>query len=278
VIAGVEANAIPRAQYGAVLIDEGHDFQPEWFKLIVQMLDPSTNALLVLYDDAQSIYAGKRKQFSFASVGIEARGRTTILKMNYRNTLEILAVARAFADEVLDTHDSDDDSVPLIDPESAGRRGPFPELIRCGSLQDEASLIAARIREARDQGRGLNDIAVIYRYAFQAEAVAHCLQRERISHRLARTSQEKSKIFDGEPSVKLLTMHSSKGLEFGLVFIPCLCAMPAKSEPQAEEARLLYVAMTRALESVVLTHYRDSPFTVRMRATLLQVQTQLVSA
>jgi UvrD-like helicase C-terminal domain/Nuclease-related domain/AAA domain len=278
VIAGVEANAIPRAQYGAVLIDEGHDFQPEWFKLIVQMLDPSTNALLVLYDDAQSIYAGKRRNFSFASVGIEARGRTTILKMNYRNTLEILAVARAFADEALDTHDCDDDSVPLIDPQSAGRRGPFPELVRCGSLQEEAALIAARIREARDQGQGLNDIAVTYRNWTHAQAVADRLQREGISYRWAKDSRQKSEMFDGEPSVKLLTMHSSKGLEFGLVFIPGLCSMPSKSESEAEEARLLYVAMTRAIESVVLTHHSDSLFTVRMRATLLQIETQLASA
>lgn len=277
VMAGVEANAIPRAQYGAVLIDEGHDFQPEWFRLIVQMLDPSTNSLLVLYDDAQSIYAGKRKHFSFASVGIEARGRTTILKVNYRNTLEILAVARVFAEEALNTHDSDEDHVPLIDPQSAGRRGAFPELIRCDSLREEAALIAMRIREAWDQGRSLDDIAVVYRNWGQAEAVARRLQQENIPHRWAK-GQQKSEIFDGEPSVKLLTMHSSKGLEFGLVFIPGLCSMPVKGETEAEEARLLYVAMTRALESVVLTHHADSTFTTRMQETLSQVEAQLASA
>src|SRR5690606_15706546 len=56
VIHGVERQQIPGGQYMAVLIDEGHDFAPEWFKLIVQMVDPTTNSLLVLYDDAQSIY------------------------------------------------------------------------------------------------------------------------------------------------------------------------------------------------------------------------------
>jgi hypothetical protein len=71
VIRGVERNQIPSGQYQAVLIDEGHDFQPEWFKLVVQMVDPTTNSLLVLYDHAQSIY-GKTKalKFSFRSVGI----------------------------------------------------------------------------------------------------------------------------------------------------------------------------------------------------------------
>lgn len=47
VIRSVDQNIIPRAQYDAVLIDEGHDFKPEWFKLVVQMVNPDTNSLLV---------------------------------------------------------------------------------------------------------------------------------------------------------------------------------------------------------------------------------------
>jgi superfamily I DNA/RNA helicase len=83
----VDRRQIPSGQYQAVLIDEGHDFAPEWLKLVTQMVDPATNSLLVLYDDAQSIYERARsKQFSFKSVGIQAQGRTTILKINYRNT------------------------------------------------------------------------------------------------------------------------------------------------------------------------------------------------
>jgi hypothetical protein len=277
VIAGVDANAIPRAQYGAVMIDEGHDFEPEWLKLVVQMLDPESNSLLVLYDDAQAIYGGKRKNFSFASVGIEARGRTTILKLNYRNTMEILAAARLFANEVLSAHDSDEDDVPLVAPQSAGRRGPFPELIRCGSLWEEANLIAERIREAYGQGRSLSDIAVLYRSGYQGDAIARVLQKQDIPHVIAQGDQ-KSEIFSGAPSVKLIAMHSSKGLEFGLVFLPELCAMPNRHQSEEEEARLLYVAMTRALESLVMTHHADSVFTTRMRATLNQVQAQLADA
>jgi UvrD-like helicase C-terminal domain/Nuclease-related domain/AAA domain len=278
VIAGVESNAIPRAQYGAILIDEGHDFEPDWFRLIVQMLDPQTNSLLVLYDDAQSIYAGKRRNFSFASVGIEARGRTTILKLNYRNTLEILSAARAFAEVALNAHESDEDGVPLLAPESAGRRGPFPELLRCASLLEEARLIAVRVRESVDQGRSLDEIAVLYRSRYQAEAVAKALQQHGIAFRWAQDQRQKAELFAaGTPSVKLLTMHSGKGLEFAQVFIPALCAMPAGDQPEEEEARLLYVAMTRALDSLVMTYHGESLFTVRMRSSLGQVQAQLAT-
>ena len=109
-IEGVDRGLIPRGQYGAVLIDEGHDFEPEWFRLVVQMVDPDTDSLLVLYDDAQAIYrrpAGLG--FSFASVGIQAQGRTTILRLNYRNTWQILAVAQRFAEGLLEERGSGDD-------------------------------------------------------------------------------------------------------------------------------------------------------------------------
>lgn len=51
VIRAVDCKQIPSGQYQAILIDEGHDFKPEWLKLVTQMVDPSTNSLLLLYDD-----------------------------------------------------------------------------------------------------------------------------------------------------------------------------------------------------------------------------------
>ncbi len=94
VIRGVDREQIPSGQYQAVLIDEGHDFEAAWLKLAAQMVDPATNSLLLLYDDAQSIYQRRRaQQFSFKSVGIQAQGRTTILKINYRNTRQVLQTA-----------------------------------------------------------------------------------------------------------------------------------------------------------------------------------------
>jgi len=52
VIEGVDKGFIPRAQYGAVMIDEGHDFEADWLRLVTQMVDPATDSLLLLYDDA----------------------------------------------------------------------------------------------------------------------------------------------------------------------------------------------------------------------------------
>ncbi|WP_266160074.1 3'-5' exonuclease [Dyella silvatica] len=275
VIGGVDSGQIPRFQYGAVLVDEGHDFEPDWYKLIVQMIDPNTNSLLVLYDDAQNIY-GKpgRRQISWKSLGVQAQGRTTILKLNYRNTLEILAVARGFANELLRERSDEDDGVPLIAPESAGRRGALPELIRVERTAEQLSAIIERLRSEHANGRCFSDMAVIYRNGWEGEKLHEALKRAEIPSRLA-DSNGKSSLFVVEDAVKLVTMHSSKGLEFPLVIIPGLGSLPKPGKDEAEEARLLYVAMTRATERLVMIHHEDSVFSARIRTSINEVQGQL---
>ena len=278
VIDGVDQERIPRFQYGAVLIDEGHDFEPDWYKLIVQMIDPSTNSLLVLYDDAQNINGRTdRRKFTWKSLGVQARGRTTILKLNYRNTLEILSVARSFASELLLAHDGDDDGAPLIAPESAGRRGAVPELIRVDDDTDEVGVVIAQIRDEQARGRALDDIAVLYQHDRQGRALRDALQAAGIACKLA-NGDGKSTLFLVKDSVKIVSMHSSKGLEFPLVIIPGLGEMPAPDGDEAAEARLLYVAMTRATERLLLIHQHDSVFSKRIRDSINEVQAQLDSA
>ena len=277
VMDGVERGQIPRFQYGAVLIDEGHDFEPDWYKLIVQMIDPNTNSLLVLYDDAQNINgSASRRKFTWKSLGVQAQGRTTILKLNYRNTLEILAVARNFANELLDAQAGEDDGVPLIAPESAGRRGALPELIRVEHARDELPCLIQRIRDEQARGRRLDDIAVLYRYGWQGDKLRESLTRADIPCRVAE-GKDKSSLFVVKDCVKLITMHSSKGLEFPLVIIPYLGQMPKAGEDESHEARLLYVAMTRATERLLLIHHEDSVFSKRIRDSINEVQGQLES-
>jgi len=278
VMDGVERGQIPRFQYGAVLIDEGHDFEPDWYKLIMQMIDPNTNSLLVLYDEAQNINGNvSRRKFTWKSLGIQAQGRTTILKLNYRNTLEILAVARSFANELLDADAGDDDGVPLIAPESAGRRGALPELIRVEHARDELPSLLQHIRDEQAHGRRLDDIAVLYRYGWQGDKLREALTRTDIPWRAAE-GKDKGSLFVVKDCVKLVTMHSSKGLEFPMVIIPYLGQMPKAGEDESREARLLYVAMTRATERLLLIHHEDSVFSKRIRDSINEVQGQLESS
>ncbi len=261
VIQAVERGDIPRAQYGAVLIDEGHDFAPEWLKLITGMVDPETNSLLLLYDDAQSIYRKRSGLgFSLSSVGIQAQGRTTILRLNYRNTREILRYAYDFARHFLDPQKADEDHIPLVEPEAAGATGPEPALRHFGSRDEEIAFVLACIRKWHREGVALREMAILYPGRPYGRALSGALRDAGIDHLWLGNRQTKA-AFDPEAErMNLLTIHSSKGLEFRRVILVGLGQLGTDESKREEDARLLYVGMTRAQEGLLLTSSGDSPF------------------
>ncbi len=250
VIRGVDRKQIPSGQYQAVMIDEGHDFAPEWLKLVTQMVDPTTNSLLVLYDDAQSIYERARsKQFSFKSVGIQAQGRTTILKINYRNTRQILHTASLVAADLLTADDKDDDGIPLLKPVSCGREGQEPLIIKLPTLQAEAEAIANHLAQAHKEGFAWGDMAVLCADTKTRDLCARILAQSKlpVENRLG------SGDFDPTSNkIKVMTMKVSKGLEFPVVALPGVGHMPAPGEDEKEAARVFYVAATRATQRLVM--------------------------
>jgi len=257
VIRAVDRKHIPAGQYRAILIDEGHDFKPAWFELVTQMVDPHTNSLLVLYDDAQNIYAGRAaregsKPFSFKSVGIQAQGRTTVLKINYRNTQQILQTASLIAADLLSAHDMDDDGVPLVRPVSCGREGPAPQIIRLPSLRDEAWAIADHLSAAHQEGHAWGDMAIFCRHHWMLDVLAHPLKMRQLPYQ-ARRGTGPGNFNPLADSIKLMTMHVSKGLEFAVVALPGMGQMPSSTADERAEARLFYVAATRATHRLVVT-------------------------
>jgi superfamily I DNA/RNA helicase len=264
VIRGVDRQQIPGGQYMAVLIDEGHDFAPEWFKLIVQMVDPDTNSLLVLYDDAQSIYERtKTRQFSFKSVGIQAQGRTTILKINYRNTRQILDTASLVAADLLTAEDKDDDGVPLLKPVSCGRDGDAPLIIRLPTLRDEAQHVAELLANAHREGHAWGDMAILCRHWSEMDICAHALRQRRLPHQVRKGPGTYDPAAD---SIKVMTMHVSKGLEFPVVALVGVGNMPAHGEDERDEARLFYVGATRATQRLIVGASGGGRFAARVQA------------
>jgi hypothetical protein len=250
VIRGVDRKQIPSGQYQAVMIDEGHDFAPEWLKLVTQMVDPTTNSLLVLYDDAQSIYERARtKQFSFKSVGIQAQGRTTILKINYRNTRQILHTASLVAADLLTADDKDDDGIPLLKPVSCGREGQAPVIIKLPTLRDEAFAIADHLASAHKEGFAWGDMAVLCADWKTMDMCASALAQHKLPHRVRKRSGEYQ---PGADAIQVMTMKVSKGLEFPVVALPGVGHMPAAGEDEKEAARVFYVAATRATQRLVM--------------------------
>ena len=268
----VESGRVPAGQYTALLVDEAHDFEDAWLRMAARMVTPETQSLLVLYDDAQSIYQARRRKFNFASVGIDARGRTSILKLNYRNTAEVLALAVQCAQGLLqdDGAEHGDDEMQLVQPTSAGRRGPLPVLLMARDAHEEAALLVQRMQQARREGAAWQEMAVLCRARAQMRAIEAALQGAQMPFQSMNALAFKR--FDWRhASVKLLTLHSAKGLEFAWVFLASLQALPMPTESLDEALRLLDVAMTRATQQLVLSAHGDSAVVQRVRQALQTV-------
>lgn len=248
----LENKTLPRQQYAAVLIDEGHDFEADWFKIMVQMLD-HTETLLILYDDAQSIYGvDKKKIKTFSSVGINARGRTTILRTNYRNPCTVLDFAKRFSDHYI-AYEGDEDAVPLLEPNSAGRKGTKPLVMRIANhdyLKEANYIVEAMVNEHKN-GRPWHEMAVIHRYQFFSNDI------KKVCHFKSVPIATEDNNMQG---VRFITMHASKGLEFPFVCIPSVGRPYKHNGELSEEAKLLYVAITRSTDKLVVTYHDDSLF------------------
>lgn len=251
VIAGVDKGHIPAGQYHAILIDEGHDFAPEWLKLITQMVDPNTNSLLLLYDDAQSIYRRSGKMgFSLKSVGIQAMGRTTILKINYRNTRQILQLANQVAGSMLKAEDAkDEDGIPLLAPMGCGREGPEPIVINLPTLPERAAKIAELLADQHAQGHAWGEMAVLCRDWDGMDICSRALGRKGMPHKVRKGSGD---FKPQDNTIKVMTMHASKGLEWPVVAV--LTSEPREKMSQEDlemESKLAYVAATRSTKNLI---------------------------
>lgn len=264
VIEAVEDSRIPQGQYGAVMIDEGHDFKQSWLQLAVQMVDPDTNSLLLLYDDAQSIYQKNSLAFPLSAAGIQARGRTTILRLNYRNSREILTFAYDFARDFMQIKTADEDHIPLIAPEVAGVSGPEPAFYLFSSAAEEAHYLVRCIRKWQGEGSELNSIAVVYTSNARGRFFHTALQRAGIPSYCPQTQANKRRYNPLANEVVLLSRQSSKGLEFDTVLLCGLGTLQNAEDRKAQEARLLYVGMTRARRRLMITSCEENWCTQRL--------------
>lgn len=262
VIEGVDRGLIPSGQYDAVLIDEAHDFEPQWLALAARMVNPDTKALMVVYDDAQAIYKGRARPV-WKQLGIEASGRTTVLRVNYRNTAQILKFARSFAADVIgapgvraDTEDA------ILLPEDAGRQGLEPEVRKCVSYDAEAHAMAEWLLARHAAGYLWSHMAVLYPEHGIGQRFERILVRNGIPTDVAK--QHRNRVQTDQDAVRLLSMHNAKGLEFPCVAVGGLGALGRDDSSIEDDVRLTYVAITRATHLALITYSRMSALVERM--------------
>ena len=245
----------PTRQFAHVIVDEAQDLHPAQWRLLRAIVEPGPNDLFIAGDAHQRIYDHR---VSLASLGIDTRGRSRRLKINYRTSQQILGwTLGILTGQPIDDLDGDLES-------DVGYRsafdGPVPTIQSFGSQGEEADFVAAQVREWIDDGVDPRAIGITGRTRGALETVHAALDDAGIEW------CEISK--DDGNGVRVGTMHSCKGLEFarlavvavneGVVPLP-FAVTPAGADTAQRgldllrERCLLYVACTRARDELMVT-------------------------
>ena len=262
---GMADGRIPGQRYHAILVDEAQDFAASWFAVVQGMLKESPNMLFIASDAAQKLY---RRSLSWRALGIDVTGgRSRVLNRSYRNTYEILRVAyelvRDDADLRAELQSQGDDIIAPEMDAARMRRGPVPLILQLADPKREMEHVVNHIHELREAGFGWEEIAVLHKDNQSLRTIQGFLSSQGVPTQLVRGSN----IDLVSPDVKLLTLHSSKGLEFTAVFVPGVDRLQPRpgltgeelAQEIAEERRLLYVGLTRAREFLFITHTGSLP-------------------
>lgn len=274
-ICGLAAAALAEGQaprpYDAVIVDELQDLTAAQLAFVRELAGGHPEHLMLVGDAGQRIYS---RGFSLASVGLPVRGRAHILRLNYRSTNEIQRAAeRVIGGEVDDMDDGRESRKGV----RSLFHGPEPELAGLDDAEAERRHVAARVRGWLAAGIEPAAIGVFARTNDEVSAVGAALA----DHGIRCLSLTSKTPVDGSPDrIRLGTMHRAKGLEFKAVAVAGCRAdlLPAPKALRVEEAvdreaalagerQLLYVAMTRARDELLVTWSAEpSPFLAALLA------------
>ncbi len=165
-------------QFQHILVDEYQDtnrLQAE----IIDLLAVKHKNVMVVGDDAQSIFAWRGAEFTniyeFPERYPDAHGFK--LEKNYRSTPEILGLANT-------SIACNQKQFPKILEAARKSNGISPALIPCSDVEQQSAFVASRILELRDEGTGLEEIAVIYRSHYHSIELQLELTRRNIPYRV----------------------------------------------------------------------------------------------
>jgi superfamily I DNA/RNA helicase len=239
-----------------VIVDEAQDLHETQWRMLRAAAAEEPNDLFIVGDSHQRIYD---RRSSLSKVGINIRGRSHKLRINYRTTHEILR----WSLQLLGTHSYDDLDEGAESHDFAGyhsfMHGPEPTLHGAVSRRAEIDALVGQVKQWNADGVDEEDIAVTARRGDDLDSVEKRLEAEGIQTcRLGRSVPTSE-------GVRLGTMHRVKGLEFRCVAItgadderiPEPRALTDKTADEVQhrldlqrEGCLLYVAATRAREDL----------------------------
>lgn len=239
-----------------VVVDEAQDITPAQLRFVAALGAGKADGLFFAGDLGQRIF---QQPFSWKSLGIDIRGRSRILKINYRTSHQI----RAQADRLLSPEISDVDG----NTESRGGtisafNGESPQIHTLDDEQEEREFVADWIRQQLSNGLAAHEIGLFVRSAGQLDRAVAAAKQAACAYKVL---DEHFELAHG--SLTISTMHLAKGLEFRAVGVMAcddeVIPLQARIEAIGDEAdleevynterHLLYVACTRARDYLLIT-------------------------
>ena len=238
-----------RKPFDHIVLDEAQDLAPAELRFFAALAPTGPDALFLAGDMGQRIF---QHPYSWASLGVDVRGRSHTLKVCYRTSQQIRRAADHLLPAVLREVDGIEDErrgiVSVFD-------GPAPLVEVCENADAERVAVRATVTAWLEDGVAAREIGIFVRtpdLIGRARAALNGLH--------------------GADAITTVPMHLAKGLEFrAVVVMACdqgvlpLDERVADAADEAElddiyetERRLLYVACTRAREHLLLTGARPA--------------------
>lgn len=243
VCAELQNDGYPR-MYKHIVIDEGQDFSPMMLRSLAAAI-PMDGTLTFFGDAAQQIYGNK---ISWRSAGLSVQAPWKF-EDNFRNTPEIARLAVAISEMPYFPGTAD-----LVIPRMIRAAGALPALVACSDPVHELDVVAS-LAIARSK---TESVGVLFRDRSEETAVSKKLGRAAV--RLHKDMRR----WEHGPALYYGTYAAAKGLEFDTVILPRTgaAALPdpqdvqdfGESEANAINGKLLYVGVTRARSTLVLTY------------------------
>ena len=248
-------------KYKHIIVDEGQDLSVTAFRLLRAISgDEHENDIFIVGDAHQRIYKNKA---ALSKCGINVRGRSSILRINYRTTEEIRKAAFALLNGI--SFDDLDDDFDMGDRCQSLMHGKAPQVLSFANANEEFDYVYKEIKGLVDSGVSAKNICVVARtHKLLDDYIAHFISNGIRCYEIRRSKAD-DRALDG---IRVATMHRVKGLEFQYIFIvaankrviPLASAINhtdfiTEQETITAEKCLLYVALTRAQKGAYISGY-----------------------
>ncbi len=251
----------PNPPFDFVIVDEAQDIGVAQLRFLAALGGQRPNGLFFAGDLGQRIF---QTPFSWKALGVEVRGRSQILKLNYRTSHQIRAKADCLlGPEVADVDGNVEDRRGTV----SAFNGPDPALHVFDTQQEEADAVGQWLQQCASEGVSSGETGVFVRSAAQLDRARKAVADAGFFFQVL--DEQRSTSGD---RVSISTMHLAKGLEFRAVAVMAcddeVVPLQERIENVADDAdleqvydterHLLYVACTRARDHLMVTAVEPS--------------------